>query len=166
MTIGTYMKSTKLFTMTKRRRTLLILLAILIIAVVAFIWGNSLDSNEVSAAKSERVLEWVRPLLEVFAGLSNVTEHLVRKLAHFFEYSVLGSLLAAWIFIRHGQIMKCWLIGPAFGLAVAAVDETIQLFSDGRGAAIMDVLLDFSGVCFGIGAVSILIWVARFFRRR
>lgn len=71
--------------------TALLLLAIL--AALAFIWGNSLDSAVESAAKSGRVGELLRPLLELVVGQGGVTDHLIRKLAHFAEYAVLGALL-------------------------------------------------------------------------
>ena len=35
------------------------------------------------------------------------------------------------------------------GLSVAVLDETIQIFSN-RGSSVLDVLLDFSGVCMGV----------------
>lgn len=75
----------------KKISTALLLLAIL--AALAFIWGNSLDSAVESAAKSGRVGELLRPLLELVVGQGGVTDHLIRKLAHFAEYAVLGALL-------------------------------------------------------------------------
>ena len=71
--------------------TALLLLAIL--AALAFIWGNSLDSAVESAVKSGRVRELLQPLLERLVGQGGVTDHLVRKLAHFTEFAVLGALL-------------------------------------------------------------------------
>lgn len=75
----------------KKISTALLLLAVL--AALTFIWGNSLDSAVESAAKSGRVRELLRPLLELVVGQGGVTDHLVRKLAHFTEYAVLGALL-------------------------------------------------------------------------
>lgn len=43
--------------------------------------------------QSGRVGELLRPLLELVVGQGGVTDHLVRKLAHFTEYAVLGALL-------------------------------------------------------------------------
>lgn len=71
--------------------TALLLLAIL--AALAFIWGNSLDSAVESTVKSGRVRELLQPLLERLVGQGGVTDHLVRKLAHFTEFAVLGALL-------------------------------------------------------------------------
>ena len=89
--------------------TLLLLLAVL--AVLAFIWGNSLDSAAESSLKSGRMRELIRPLLELLVGQGNVTEHLVRKLAHFTEFAVLGALLllltAAAFRVRLQSVVNC-----------------------------------------------------------
>ena len=50
----------------KKISTALLLLAVL--AALTFIWGNSLDSAVESAAKSGRVRELLRPLLELVGG--------------------------------------------------------------------------------------------------
>ena len=132
----------------KKISTALLLLAIL--AALAFIWGNSLDSAVESAAKSGRVGELLRPLLELVVGQGGVTDHLVRKLAHFTEYAVLGALLllltAVGFRVRLQTVVNCLF----FLMAAALTDETIQMFSDGRSSQLTDVWLDFSGVMAGI----------------
>ena len=132
----------------KKISTALLLLAIL--AALAFIWGNSLDSAVESAAKSGRVGELLRPLLELVVGQGGVTDHLVRKLAHFTEYAVLGALLllltAVGFRVRLQTVVNCLF----FLMAAALTDETIQMFSDGRSSQLTDVWLDFSGAMAGI----------------
>ena len=132
----------------KKISTALLLLAIL--AALAFIWGNSLDSAVESAAKSGRVGELLRPLLELVVGQGGVTDHLVRKLAHFAEYAVLGALLllltAVGFRVRLQTVVNCLF----FLMAAALTDETIQMFSDGRSSQLTDVWLDFSGAMAGI----------------
>ena len=83
----------------KKISTALLLLAIL--AALAFIWGNSLDSAVESAAKSGRVGKLLRPLLELVMGQDGATDHLIRKLAHFAEYTVLGALLLLLLSLIH-----------------------------------------------------------------
>lgn len=118
----------------------------LILLILAFIWGNSMMSAESSHAFSQ----WAKALLAPFlAEGSPVTEEnsdLLRKIAHFAEFSALGICLA-W---RGG--MMGYRPHRAFvsGAAAAAVDETIQLFVPGRGPGVMDVLLDSSGVLTGM----------------
>jgi len=68
---------------------------------------------------------------------------LVRKLAHFTEYAVLGALL--WLDWR--LLGRDGLLLPlGAGLLFAAGDELLQTFIPGRSGELLDVLLDFSGV--------------------
>ena len=117
----------------------------MILAILTFIWGNSLLRGEQSQALSQ----WVKGLLShVLRESSPITGKggLLRKIAHFTEFSALGFCLA-W---------KCGMSGKkpaaAFlsGAAAAATDETIQRFVPGRGPSIWDVLLDCSGVLTGM----------------
>lgn len=137
----------------KKISTALLLLAIL--AALAFIWGNSLDSAVESAAKSGRVGELLRPLLELVVGQGGVTDHLVRKLAHFTEYAVLGALLlltAVGFRVCLQTVVNCLF----FLMAAALTDETIQIFT-GRGPQIQDVWLDFAGGFTGL-LVMLALW--------
>ena len=126
----------------KRIGTVLLLLAIL--AALAFIWGNSLESAVESSLKSGRVRELIEPLLELLVGQGNVTDRMVRKLAHLTEFAVLGALLllltAAAFRVRLQSVLNCQF----FLLLAALTDETIQLFT-GRGSQVRDVWLDFAG---------------------
>lgn len=109
---------------------------VLLILTILFIWGHSLFSREASAEESGFVVK----ILEMIFGTGNVSENLIRKIAHLIEYSALGLEL----YILFGK----YLLSAVHGLFVALVDETIQLFVQ-RGSGVLDVWLDFSGVLFG-----------------
>ena len=126
-----------------RRNVLLILLVLLL----AFIWGNSCMPVRVSSLESGWVLNLLRPLLEPFVGKGHVTHHLVRKLAHFTEFTALGAVLG--LLLLSGQRRLVTVLSVLLlGLLVAFLDESIQMLSD-RGDQIIDVWLDFSGVILG-----------------
>lgn len=96
------------------------------------------------------------PVLELFAGKGNVTEHLVRKLAHFTEFSVLG-VEAGFLFgiFRRNEAVNIWTgFVPAILCCsfAAVIDETIQIFSL-RGPAIADVWIDTFGSAFGSAVI-------------
>ena len=117
----------------------------LLVCNLIFIWGNSLLPGEVSGAFSD----WVKGILEAFfaQGTEKPTSGgLLRKLAHFTEFTALGMLLC-W---RFGMGGKTWK--PAFlcGAAAACIDETIQMFVPDRGPGIRDVCIDSLGVLTGI----------------
>lgn len=132
-----------------RERTLNIVLIVLIVATIVFIWSNSLQSVPESQAKSLGVLAQIKPFLGTFVGQDNVTDTLVRKLAHFIEYGALGCVLAL-LLVLHKRVRRQAIINCTFAaMTVALTDETIQIFS-GRGSQVQDVWLDFVGSCMGI----------------
>ena len=62
---------------------------------IVLIFANSLDPADVSSVKSGTVLQFLNHLL--FADRAVLTEHIVRKLAHFTEYA--GPVfLDGWLF--------------------------------------------------------------------
>lgn len=130
--------------MTKKRIIAASAVFLLIVATLVFIFCNSLDSREESSDKSGFVTEIITPILKIFMGKGNVTEHFVRKLAHFTEFFILGaeSAVLAFLILRRGRVgvLSCLL----FGVLSALSDETIQLFT-GRGPSVADVWLDFGG---------------------
>ena len=142
-----------------KSRTVWIVLVYLLIAVtLGFIWGNSIKSRSESKLLSLGVLRWIRPLLGVIFSPENVTDHLVRKLAHFTEFGMLGAelilLTALMRKLRVWTVLNCLLAG----LSVAVIDETVQIFS-ARGSQAIDVLLDFGGVVAGAAFALLIGWI-------
>ena len=86
---------------------------------------------------------------EIYDGV----QHIVRKCAHFCEYTLLGMLLRlcleSWfgnrMKRRHAMIPTAF----AFGALYAGTDEYHQILTDGRSGQWSDVLLDCCGVLFG-----------------
>ena len=101
------------------------------------------------------MLKAVSPVLEVFVGRGNVTNHLVRKLAHFTEFFALGAELSALLWVRGAVGAQRYLNGIFVGAAVALCDETVQLFT-GRGSQVQDVWLDILGAVCGLLFVALL----------
>ena len=124
---------------------------IVYIGYTILIWRNSMDTAEVSSGKSERIVRWVNEVL--FSGDAVLTEHLVRKVAHFSEYAVAGVLgwLAFSVVWGAGKgILQC-LVNVCFaGVMTAFCDETIQLFVPGRSGQVSDMWIDFSGYITGV----------------
>ena len=120
-----------------------------LLACILFIFRNSMQTGEVSSARSQAVTALVNGFLGKF-GLGPLSEHIIRKLAHFSEFMLEGFLLMLCLrvytrrFVRH---ISWPILG---GLLTALTDETIQMFSDGRSSQLTDVWLDFSGALAGI----------------
>ena len=132
----------------KRTRKRMIFCIVLTAAVLAFIWGNSMTTGEESGAMSGRIMAWIN----TFMHFENAeTLHLViRKMAHFTEFACLGALLY-WVFSMAGKKEGRLLVMSLLcGMAVACVDETIQLFTPDRGPSLIDVGIDTAGVAAGM----------------
>ena len=120
------------------------LCGVLLAGVLCFIWGNSLLPAEISQAFSD----WVKGLLFPASGaVGNTGSGLLRKIAHFTEFTALGIVLC-WLFAMLEKKMYCPLLT---GMIVACVDETIQHFVPGRSPGIRDIAIDTAGVAVGIG---------------
>ena len=132
-------------------RRKLILFAILTALMIAFIWGNSCFSREESGAQSGRISAFLQSILDPAGKIPEERfHHFVRKAAHFTEFAVLGILVAGLfrqIGLRTGDNLRSLPVLTV--LLVAVLDEYIQHFT-GRGSAVTDVILDFSGGLFGL----------------
>lgn len=142
------------------------ILVVLLALLLAFIWLHSMMPAEDSAEESQRVGQFLTPFLELLVGEGNVTDHLVRKLAHFCEYGALGILAGALLLVKKESGIFRWSYALLCALAVAVIDESIQLLADGRGAQVQDVLLDTAGSLTGLLAVWLIAVLVRRLRHR
>ena len=119
-------------------------LTILILSNLALIWGNSLMTAESSSAVSGGLLEVLGRFLPFL--LTEAGHTFLRKAAHFSEFALLGLLYCG----RHRRVKG--ETPPhlmSFGLAVACIDESIQIFTPGRASSLIDVWIDTAGFALG-----------------
>lgn len=76
--------------------------------------------------------------------------HIVRKIAHFTIYFILGIMVSWLINVGNSKGKRSIFIAAVCCLVFAISDETLQLFIYGRGAQVTDVLIDISGASLGI----------------
>jgi len=127
----------------------------LLVLNLIFIWGNSLLPGYVSGAISDGVKNILAMLLPAGPQGPSVGGGLLRKLAHFTEFTCLGLLLR-WLFRMLRQRNWEHLLLPfVCGVCTAALDETIQMFVPDRGPGIKDVGIDTLGVLLGIVIISL-----------
>lgn len=119
-------------------------LSILICLNLALIWGNSMMTGLDSEAVSGGVLALLGRFFPVL--LTEAGHTFLRKAAHFSEFALLGLMYCG----RHRLVhRKTPLHLMGFGLAVACIDETIQIFTPGRASSLIDVWIDTSGFALG-----------------
>lgn len=187
--------------MKRTKNTLItILLGCLIAAMTGFIFSQSSKSGEESASLSGKVTVWILAVWgkiisqtppEVGSTAFEIVHILIRKLAHFTEFFVLGALWLSFISSITGRVewrkMQCSLkapdeddgfikrekirravyffLPPCVGLLTAIADECMQIFSLERGPSALDVGIDFLGVCAGIVVAHALIYLL-FYRQK
>jgi VanZ family protein len=81
----------------------------------------------------------------------NEWDHIIRKNAHFFVYSILGILVLNALRKSGATGMRSVVMALVIGVLYAASDEVHQLFVNGRSAQVTDVLIDSAGIGVGIG---------------
>lgn len=113
---------------------------------LAITWGNSLLPGNISG----QISDWVKDAIgNLFSGgnLPGASGGgLIRKAAHFLEFTSLGLVLS----LLWGTLAKSKWLALFCGAAAACADECIQLFIPGRHGCLTDVGIDCSGVLFGI----------------
>lgn len=117
-----------------------IIMFVLTASVIAFAFIHSSMPSVESAQESESVLYFVTVILKLFGIDPNLSDHIIRKIAHFTEYTVLGALLCscAYSFDRIKPI-KFVPYTVSIGLFTCFIDETIQLGVEGRSGQVSDM---------------------------
>lgn len=131
-------------------------LALVLWCVVIFMFSanNADESNKQSNAVFNTVIEFVNPVYDSLdttaqAEYKDTATFIIRKLAHFSEYALLGILA----FINFSKVKKLGyrgLFAAVFSCIYASSDEIHQLFVPGRAGQVRDVLIDTSGAVAGI----------------
>lgn len=130
--------------MTKTRIPLIIVCALTVLTVI-FIFSRSIPDKVESYRESSLIVA----LFELVFGEGNVNGRLVRKLAHFTEFAVLGAELSVLLWVIRKKSLQAYLNIIFAAATVALCDETIQIFS-GRGPQVQDVWIDIFGAVVGI----------------
>lgn len=121
----------------------------LMVLTLAFIFWNSLQNSTQSHSQSGFFVEFFKNLLGLSDQSLDSISYIVRKLAHFSEFALLG-VEVSYLKKRTKWLCKVsWGYAFLFGVLVAITDESLQKFSD-RTSSVTDVWIDFLGFSFGI----------------
>lgn len=148
--------------MKERRKRLLLALPMLLIMIVIFSFSSqpSAQSNAssdfvvdhliqiIEGVEQKLGIESTEPVLDQ-RGMEVMT-FLVRKLAHTFEYAVLGISICIFLCSDQRSSKKCFWMALGIGFAYACTDEFHQWFVPGRSCEFRDVLIDSNGVFLGV----------------
>ena len=134
---------------------------VLLILTLGFIWGQSILPKAISSAESNHVLSLMEPLFYLIFSSGVITEHLIRKIAHFCEFAFLGFQL----YCLPSFDKRSFRNSACLAFFSAFLDESIQMLSD-RGDQISDVWLDFSGALFGIVFAMLILFLIAWHRSK
>ncbi len=130
-----------------------VLFTLALAGCIWFIFSNSMAVADVSSVSSGRVLQLLQAVLRRLGmpGLAQrLTMHIVRKMAHFCEYTLEGFLLMLCMRVYTRRYVRHISVPMLGGVLTAMADETIQIYSPGRSSQVTDVWLDSAGVLVGI----------------
>lgn len=149
------------------------MLSILVLAIAVMIFLFSAQPAIESAKTSNSFTDFVIRLF--YPGFPNMTAsqkrqlytelaYLVRKMAHFSEFALLGAALRL---LFHALRIKwplfwAWLAGTLYAVS----DEVHQMFVDSRGPAVTDVLIDSAGVLTLACLMSLLLMIRKRIKRK
>ena len=153
------------------RILLTVMTAAMMVLIFCFSMETAEKSDQTSGALTKTVISVAYPEYKQYTpirqkSLYDQVQHIVRKSAHFTEYTLLGLLmrlcLESWFGRRKGLVPISWGSGTLY----AVTDEIHQLLIDGRSGQWTDVLLDSSGVLTGVLISTVVLWLLRRHRER
>lgn len=165
-----------------KARRIIFLILIIINCITIFYFSN--QAADTSSASSGRVVNFVMKVLPQFKNMeehqkehvaNEVLQPIVRKMAHFSIYTLLGFLTINFALTCKKSNNPCYvnkqcspsqlkksqykriLYSQLFGTLYAISDEIHQLFIEGRSCEFRDVCIDSLGVLTGITIMLIII---------
>ena len=132
------------------------ILVILWMALIFFLSHQpAIESSELSSGITKRVydiIKMIAPDISLDLGSFN---HIIRKLAHFTVYLILGILVANGLIYTRTSRINTILLALLICILYAISDEIHQIFIPGRSGQVSDVLIDSSGGLAGIFLLNI-----------
>ena len=137
----------------KRIIILRIVIIILILCWMNLVFGFSAQDSDDSSNLSTWVASWFTKDVEVQSKI----EPYIRKLAHYSEYAIGGTLFFSLIATFKINEFKQIIFAIIMGIIYAITDEIHQLFVPGRSGQIKDVFIDSLGVITGVLVMKLII---------
>ena len=142
----------------KTKKIITFILIVLWMILIFYLSNQvSTESSKLSGGLTHKILEVLHMLDGKTIEQQEVIETIIRKLAHFFLYTLGGILILLYINLYkitdNNKVIISWIIGTAY----AITDEIHQLFVPGRSGEIRDVFIDSLGVIIGIIIIRLIL---------
>lgn len=141
-----------------KKNILRIILILLLLGIFYIIFGFSSQDGEKSGSISRRITEKIATFIPQIQkeneiekeNIMNTMERIIRKMAHFSIYTVVGLLSMALVSTYNIKEKNRLIITLTTGIIYASSDEIHQSFVPGRSPMITDIVIDTMGVILGI----------------
>lgn len=152
----------------KRTMKIRIIFAVAVVLNAALIFFLSAQNGEKSAETSGLLIERLFGDLFTKLGINlgdiavfAAIDHIIRKLAHFSEYAILGINLSVFIFTFDKKIPFTAICTVTSSFLYACTDEFHQYFIPARSAQFTDVLIDTLGAAAGAAAFVLITMIKK-----
>ena len=136
------------------RIVLILMLVVTFFVIFGFSSQNGTQSKGISTKVTDTILSFSNKYKEANSKekirIRNKTNAIIRKIAHFTIYTILGILLMGTMTKTKLKIKWRMLITLGIGIVYAILDEFHQSFSPGRTPKLTDVYIDTLGVLLGV----------------
>ena len=147
------------------RTFLIICLLETFFAIFGFSSQDAKESSGLSRQVTNTVTKNVKSIQRLEKSQKEIVlskiEKIVRKIAHFSIYTLVGILLMALFSTYNMKERNRIILSLVIGIIYASSDEIHQRFVSGRSGQITDVMIDSFGVLFGILIVMLVMECTR-----
>ena len=123
------------------------------IFIVSSDLGSADHTRPVLASIVRRFLPWLAQ--QMTPAMIDVTDFIIRKVAHVTEYAVLSLLVSRSVGIKMNSTIRERIVPAGISSLYALSDEFHQSFVPSRGATYTDVMWDTLGGCLGSATLFI-----------
>lgn len=149
-------------------RRIIFLICIIINCIVIFNFSgqNATKSSKTSGRVADLIIQIIPtlnqlPIEEKAMIKQEYINPIVRKMAHFSIYALLGIWTILFMFTFKRTFYQRGLTTICFCIFYAATDEFHQLFIEGRGAQLRDVWIDSLGAIIAVLSIILIIRIYR-----
>ncbi len=126
------------------------IILVIIWMIVIFVFSNM--NGTLSSAQSDGIVTKIADIIN-YSGNLDTSIVIIRKLAHFIEYLILGILVLN--ACKYNSVKSMIVLSIIICILYACLDEIHQLFILDRSGNILDVCIDTIGSLCGIGIIRL-----------
>lgn len=141
------------------------ILILLLLGTFIMIFNFSSEDSDKSGSTSQKITNEITKNIKTIQKLNKAEktktldriESIIRKIAHFSLYTLVGLLLMAICSTYNINEKLKVIISLSIGIIYAISDEIHQMFIAGRSGEITDVIIDTLGVALGIIIIMLIL---------